>query len=620
MYNALVHFCPIRYLGCLCVAALLCAGGTLAHAAQDTVQLYREGVPDIVIVRSRSAPPVVREAVRELATYLGRACGSQPPVTSRWPRGKYRGRMPIFVGDSPAARAAGYQTETLAFEQFHFAITPDHIALIGRDDPSAQAFTTSRKFFFREAGTLLAVHTFLHDYLGIRWYFPGPLGEHIPRHPDLSLALGSATMQPARAPRDTQLSCGYVRGGITDTDMAQWARRNRHGGFLLSPGHSFGRIITRTMADRHPEYLAMDRNGRRVYPAKGAKYLQLCLTHPDLADIFAAAAREYFRRDPSHRVFTVMPGDALNAQTCCQCSQCRQWYDTGHAKPGQAWLSHYVWTFVNTVAHKVQAEFPDRLILCCAYGPYRYPPTNFVPEPNLAIAITANRVGFGYQVGSIITQAERWLTLTHTVFIDENYHSGILGLHGTYIETPKICPQRIGRESRARAGLIRGQPYDVEFLPATRDPRTRRTRKDFPGWMVENINLYVSAELDFAPDIDTNQLIHAYCTDLYGPAADIMLQVFHQMEQRWEAGPAMLGISGYNQLAKQRAYRTQLPAIIWGRIYTAEFFEQIFALLGQARTLAHKGDHTKITARVDLFIAALQPFYQQAQRHTGLEQ
>ncbi len=33
------------------------------------------------------------------------------------------------------------------------------------------------------AGSMLAVYTLLEDHLGVRWFWPGEFGEHVPTNP-----------------------------------------------------------------------------------------------------------------------------------------------------------------------------------------------------------------------------------------------------------------------------------------------------------------------------------------------------------------------------------------------------------------------------------------------------
>ena len=526
-------------------------------------------------------------AARELQLYIREKTGASLPLRVAGNMRATPEHPVIFVGESPATSSLGYRSAAFKFEEFIIDIAPERIILMGRDDPQADPFTCSRKYFLKEAGTMLAVYTFLRDWLDIRWYFPGPLGESVPRQESISLQPAGKRMRPEFSPRETLLCCG-PQPDVDDEDFQQWARRSRHGGFLLSLGHSFGSVVSPKFIQQHPEYFAADDQGNRKLPAAGAKYVQLCLSRPGLVTVFADAAKKYFAADRSHIAFTVMPGDALNQETCCKCPQCKVQYDFKSSLPAQMQLSRYVWGFVNRVAAAVKDAYPDRMILCCAYGNYRYPYPGMHFEPNVATAVTVNKAGFGYRVGDTMKDAGRWLGLVRNIYIDENYHSGVLGLKGTYVSVPEVCPHRIAAEISTRRGKVLGQPYDIEFIPAHVNPRTGKRQKVYREWLWDNLNLYVSAELDFDASQDVDVLIDRYCRDLYGPAAEEVKKIYAKLEQRWDEAPGMLGIAGYNQLVRRRDYRERLHEIFWGRVYPPAFIEELLSMVKQAKLRAGK--------------------------------
>lgn len=565
-----------------CSILLLCSVFSFAETEDpQRFELAKDGMSNAVIIIEKNAVPCVKTAAEELQLYISKVTGALIPISHAVDNKKHR--PAIYVGESSHTKTLGFDSTTLKFEEFIVEISPHNIILMGRDDPKAVPFTCSREKFYKEAGTLLAVYTFLRDWLDIRWYFPGDRGEVFTRHKTVTLAPISKRVRPEFSPRETQLCCGPGLE-ISDADFQKWARRNRHGGFLLNPGHSFGAVIDRTYISSHPEYFAIDVEGKRAFHNHGAKLVQLCLSQKELVNVFANAAKKYFARDPSNIAFTVMPGDALNRTTCCQCPRCKQAYDFKETVPKELQLSRYVWSFVNKVAAAVKNEYPDRIILCCAYGNYRYPFPGMKFEPNIGVAVTVNRVGFGYQIGDAMKTVAKWSGLVKNIYIDENYHSGVIGADGAYVWVPSISPRRIAAEIKTRRGKIRGEPYDIEFLPEIVDPETGRRRKVYQQWMWDNLNLYIIAELNFDASQDVNTLITRYCSALYGPAGEEIKKLYSLLEQQWEEGPGKLGVTGYGQLSRNKALRHKLHEVLWTKIYPVGFIETLSALVKEAKT------------------------------------
>ena len=82
---------------------------------------------------------------------------------------------------------------------------------------------------------------------------------------------------------------------------------------------------------------------------------------------------------------------------------------------------------------------------------------------------------------------------------------------------------------------------------------TGRSGRIYREWLLDNLNLYVMAELDFDASQDVDALIDRYFRDLYGPAAGEVKTLYSLLEKRWDEAPGELGITGYNQLRKADA-------------------------------------------------------------------
>src|SRR5690606_454177 len=89
---------------------------------------------------------------------------------------------------------------------------------------------------------------------------------------------------------------GYGTWDYNSEPYRQWCARNRAtAGIALNTGHAYGRIIAARQAefDAHPEYYALV-DGERLIRSQA----KLCISNPDLRELVADYAREYFERKP----------------------------------------------------------------------------------------------------------------------------------------------------------------------------------------------------------------------------------------------------------------------------------------------------------------------------------
>ena len=145
-------------------------------------------------------------AATELARYIERMTGVAPEV-----RSDHSGKaFPIFLGraaDKKLVEKFNHSVAHIEHDAFVVEFLPDRINAIGNSD----------------RGTLYAAYELLEQQ-GCRWYFPGKLGECIPRKAKLSFPEGKQEFIPDFNQRTIDIG---ATEGIDFGEMIDWAAKNR---------------------------------------------------------------------------------------------------------------------------------------------------------------------------------------------------------------------------------------------------------------------------------------------------------------------------------------------------------------------------------------------------------
>jgi len=162
----------------LAVIVAFAAGCPMAGRA---AVLVNEGVPAARIVMASDAPASTREGVRELADYVERMSGARLPVVEA-DGGPPAGQpTTIWIGHHEDFEKffPGVDLSLTDHEQILIVVRGDHVLVKGKDLAVGNQEL--------QTGTLHAVYTFLEKYLGVRWLWPGELGEVVPEQSTLVL-------------------------------------------------------------------------------------------------------------------------------------------------------------------------------------------------------------------------------------------------------------------------------------------------------------------------------------------------------------------------------------------------------------------------------------------------
>jgi len=324
------------------------------------------------VVIADDATPVQRAAAMELADYAGKIIGRPlaPVPLSQLPADAPGASF--YVGDGAAERILGKSPAPWKTEEWMLQSVEKGLVLAGHDgagDPWSVATA---------AGSMLAVYTLLEDHLGVRWFWPGEFGEHVPSKPDATIPALDLRQTPGFEIRSVQLGYSSVYHTKTFDDAARkWSRRSRLGWVKSAIfGHSWEaafELREGQIFKDHPEWFALV-NGKRRPP-------QMCTTHPEVI----ARMVDYVLAG-KQSIMNISPSDG---GSFCECDRCQALdvpgvlaYDKKHAQ-----LSDRIFTYANEVARRVREKNPAKGCGMFAYTYYNKPPVKIEKlEPNLYLS------------------------------------------------------------------------------------------------------------------------------------------------------------------------------------------------------------------------------------------
>ena len=548
---------PVHTLSALAAIAILWP----ALAAQSFI--VKDGKPCGQIVLSDDPAPMARLAAAELQIHIEKITGAKLPIAAAPGQG-----VNIFVGRGAHTDKLGLKAGDLAHGAYRVASGKDWLALLGSDkrfapvEPYAHIWTGGsagraereridsefdkisggvyvnpfnyvfpywsddlKLWEFDDAGTLNAAHDFLRG-LGVRWYFPGPLGEIIPKANDIALPAVDKTVRPDFPLR--KLGWWARRNSMTAEEKL-WNLRmgvNEGAGLigLTQLCHGIKFVIGRDeMKQAHPDYYALW-GGKRQTGHKGGQGAP-CLSAPGLFAEHLKYARAVFNhyREPMLSVDVV---DGYSSGMC-ECELCQ-----GKGTPDRGWegrISDYVLGYANRVAQELYKSNPDKMVSALAYGSYRLPPEKIATfSPNLALWFCQNRMSFWDTAvrDHFRDLRKAWIAKlpSKQMFVYEYYLTGRPG--DAWEGLPVYFPHLIADDLRALKGLGLGEYIDL-YQPAARGGHP------YDYLALNHLNLYVTTRLWWDATQDVDAMLEEYYTNYYGPARDQMKAFIQFSEQNW---------------------------------------------------------------------------------------
>ena len=563
----------------LCILSIAAGRGLPALPGDDgravcpnTAVTLTAGKTEVVI--GGKPTRVAQFAAEEMTNFLSRVFGAEVPVVAKPTSGK----TGIWLG-------VGADVGGLARDEFVIKAEPGRVVIAGRDsakdDPKRCVAIGSTAQYYERA-TLFGVYEFLERFARCRFYFPGELGEIVPRRQSIAVPCGEIRVKPDMMARSVYSGGGSspkARDGVwfeerpkeSDGKALNWLRlRFETENHPCCHGLNKFKYIDR-FGKTNPEYFALLSNGTRSDNPKQPHPGQLCLTSGIYEEIYQDV-RAYFKGEKAAvrglerwgsncvdgRYIDVMCQDGMVACQCPNCqteyTRCKEIYGRDHDYADN-WATELVWSNTCVIARRLTQEGIKGTVTQMAYYPYRHVPRMDIPS-NVDVMVaergpwSANHSEeMKAQIDEIRSWAEKlgrpvWIW-TYPGKYNQQAYPGI----------PHMTPRCIGAFYKAAAPYIFGS-----FMESESD-----------RFLYGYLNYYVVSRIFWDRNTDVDAILKEHYDLMFGPAASEMQSFFEKLERKWthEVVGEILETALGPQVVK--ATDTKLWVEIYSPAVTAEY-------------------------------------------------
>jgi len=365
-------------------------------------------------------------------------------------------------------------------------------------EPEPKVFITGRT----PRSTGFGVMTFLENYLGVFWAFPGDLGVCLPDRQTFTLKDGVLLRSPWVVAR----SLSGLK--LTDPVLNQIFGKSKHGvlndhrdfflgydyfkSLRLHPNtvtHHMSKIFpVETCKAEYPEVFPILADGSQFIPSEkqqvsrgGKNAYQAwhpCYTEAKTLEVAVTQGRKELAEGRLFYSLGISDGQCVQ----CRCNDCIS----------LRWPQSY-YQFVNHVAHALQNRYPPQMVGVLAYGDVGIPPKDLRLCDNVLVNMAGNRKTVWDNV------APAWGTYEYIYgagFVIPNLPLDVIQTNMQYYQQRTL------------------QLYYAEA---------------YPVWAFDAPKVFIISRLLWDPNQDVYDLLRVYCDRSFGPAGGYMCRFYEQI-------------------------------------------------------------------------------------------
>jgi hypothetical protein len=472
---------PIILVFLLIFTTLSCASAFRA----TSIPIVDNSRPKAVIVIPDDASEQLRGVAVVLQDYVERSTAVKLKIISYDNSKQYSDQKRILLG-SGLAKVLSVDVSQLNEDGFVIGFpTPEDIVIAGRND----------------WGTEFGVYEFLERYLGIRWLFPGPRGEYVPKRLGLTIPMKEVRQNPTFVSR--QLS------GLPNKEQLIWARKNRmhstiefhHNLLNLFPPEKYGKS--------HPEFFPIRGGKRYIPPNNHINGWQPCFSAKGIIEEAIKNICEYFAQHPEATSYSLGVNDSGGF---CKCQECQAKNGGRKNFLGLADYSDQYFEWANAVVKGVLKRYPDKLFGCIAYSEVAEPPSRIPVNPRIVPYLTYDRMK--WIDPAIEREGKRVTTAWEKKVSSSGWYDYIYG-------SPYLVPRIYFHKMAQYYGY--GAAHAVSGMYA----------EAYPNWG-EGPKLYVALKLQWDTTLNVDSLLQEWFELAVGKEAAPDLESYYRLwDQFW---------------------------------------------------------------------------------------
>lgn len=528
-----------------------------AHGAERFVLVSESGCATVAL--PKMAEGSSRLAAQEFTNYVHRLTGRSLPVVfgdvPRTAKCVVRIGTLATIGDVPKAAADALRSARTKEASWQ-AVDGNTLWFIGRED----------------VAELHSVYRFLQEELGVRWFKAATdddPGDYVPPRRDvIALEPFVRVKEPSMPERRVDMCCAatqfpaprsqecFLRNGYQIHTTRAWYPKDRCEYPAIAEyyaprvprrriSHGGGHLIFVNVWPpderhfrEHPEYFALV-DGKRTM---GKQY---CYSNTNLLAIAADAAIARFDEYGGLGEYDFALWDSM--QGACECDRCVAMATPEETKRGIESTRFH--KFVNFMAERIYARWPNAYLNYLAYWTYRQPPADVPHDPRMPVHLCLHERCYGHDFmdpgcarnARRLAEAREWLRIAPYVYTYEYFSA-----------TPcNYLPNELtmARDLKAYHALgMKGWKEEAEFSDShfvARDAaELMRLRDSMTScWQ----RFYVCGRLSWDITLDENALLEDAESKYYGSAYPAMRK-YHELRRRlWHANRNCLGYSTGDQ-------------------------------------------------------------------------
>ena len=591
-----------------------CIAACSSQHSTAFVEIKPGNVEVVVSPNAKSDLQVAWFAAQEMTNFLSRvfAC-AVPLATTPTPS-----KASIVVGTNKWSEAAGVNVGNLPRDGFVIRATAGRVYVAGRD---MEKFDPVKDWQSGEKATLFGVYDFLERHVGCRFYFPGEMGEVVPKVDSIRIAEGEFTDAPDFTVRKVRNDLGKWYEPLSkdalglNEALCRYRWRMQTEGIPCCHGLQHGHYLSRFGAT-HPEYFCLRKDGTRMNVDKGPSdnYRgQYCHSSAIWDEIYKDA-RSYFLGEgpevrgmmaernrkvvPGHewrwqasgrKYYDVMPQDSMER---CWCEKCKAVF--AKAKDPAQYATELLWGRVAECAQRLIDEGIPGNLTMMSYNPYKNVPDFNLPS-NVVVMVCSNGAWAKEKYQELdLKRLQAWIAKCGRKLHIWNNSGKHTCFNLNYADMPGITPRAYAKYYKGISPFIFGAYCDNQS----------------EKFIYSALNYYTYSRLAWRNDVDAEAMLEEYYRLMFGKGAKAMQRFDEALEDIWmneiistqietSLGPMNSGVSTFE---------------LWSRVMDVKRVRGLAAMFDEAKRAVEAGSMED--KRIDFFRRQiLDPMMKQALEH-----